>query len=120
MLCVFVTADPNIVRFLGASLQQHQTLLVMEYMPNGDLFRRIAADETGELRWYQKYASLFCAVDGPHKYTSISVTQCLHCVTCPTQLIRQACAMHMLLALLGDCNKLYLTYRIERAACLGL
>jgi hypothetical protein len=50
--------DPNIVRFLGASLQQSQTLLVMEYMPGGDLYRRIALDDAGEYLWYRRGAKL--------------------------------------------------------------
>jgi serine/threonine protein kinase len=50
--------DPGIVRFLGATVQQSQTLLVMEYMPGGDLYNQIKNDSDGEFLWYQRGAKL--------------------------------------------------------------
>lgn len=46
---------PNIVSFLGASIQAQQSLLVMEVMPGGDLFTRIQNDDIGLYSWYQRY-----------------------------------------------------------------
>ncbi|KAK9864517.1 hypothetical protein WJX84_000430 [Apatococcus fuscideae] len=44
--------DPNIVMFLGASLQRNKTMLVMEYLPNGNLWDALRADTQGKLGWY--------------------------------------------------------------------
>ena len=46
--------DPNIVQFLGAAIHKEQTLLVMTYMPGGDLHKQIAKDEAGIFRWRQR------------------------------------------------------------------
>jgi serine/threonine protein kinase len=45
---------PNIISFLGASLQAQQTLLVMEFMPGGDLYTQIQNDINGRYTWYQR------------------------------------------------------------------
>ena len=45
---------PNIVQFLGACMQSDQDkemLLIMEYMPLGDLWHMIRSDSYGKLRW---------------------------------------------------------------------
>jgi serine/threonine protein kinase len=42
---------PNIISFLGASIQPDRTLLVMEAMPGGDLFSQIVKDEDRRYRW---------------------------------------------------------------------
>lgn len=47
--------DPNIVQFLGAAIHREQTLLVMSYMPGGDLYAQIAKDISGDFRWQQRY-----------------------------------------------------------------
>jgi len=39
----------NARRFVGACLQEGQTVLVTEYMENGDLFRALAEDAGGRL-----------------------------------------------------------------------
>lgn len=49
----------NVVRFLGANLQMHQAMMVMEYMPNGDLYQQIAADQAGDFLWYKWYDDNF-------------------------------------------------------------
>ena len=46
--------DPNIVQFLGASVRGQQTLLIMQYMPGGDLFKQIAQDSEGQFSWYRR------------------------------------------------------------------
>jgi serine/threonine protein kinase len=38
-------------RFLGACMQVEQTILVMEYMPGGDLLTLIENDRDGSFRW---------------------------------------------------------------------
>lgn len=48
--------DPNIVQFLGAAIHKEQTLLVMTYMPGGDLHKQIAKDTAGVFRWKQRYS----------------------------------------------------------------
>ncbi len=53
-----VLRDPNIVMFLGASLQAMHTVLVMEYLPNGNLWdalgRDIISNEGNrQLQWYR-------------------------------------------------------------------
>jgi len=45
---------PNIISFLGASIQAQQTLLVMEVMPGGDLYTLIQIDVNGRYTWYQR------------------------------------------------------------------
>jgi serine/threonine protein kinase len=45
---------PNIISFLGASIQAEQTLLVMEVMPGGDLSTQLQNDTTGRYSWYQR------------------------------------------------------------------
>jgi serine/threonine protein kinase len=45
---------PNIIFFLGASIQAQQTLLVMEVMPGGDLFTQIQDDVNGRYTWYRR------------------------------------------------------------------
>ena len=47
---------PNVIRFLGAALQENQVILAMEYMPNGNLWDALAADTTQAFSWYQRYA----------------------------------------------------------------
>ncbi|KAK9833197.1 hypothetical protein WJX74_009814 [Apatococcus lobatus] len=44
--------DPNIVMFLGACMQRNKTLLVMEYLPNGNLWDAIRGDANRQLGWY--------------------------------------------------------------------
>ncbi|CAK0785070.1 hypothetical protein CVIRNUC_008276 [Coccomyxa viridis] len=46
--------DRNIVQFLGACLQVGQTILVQEYMENGDLYHAISEDMSGRFGWYRK------------------------------------------------------------------
>ena len=50
--------DPNIVMFLGASIQQGQTLLVMQYMANGNLWKALLDGAGGfspsDFSWYRK------------------------------------------------------------------
>jgi serine/threonine protein kinase len=48
---------PNIIFFLGASIQPDRTLLVMEAMPGGDLFNQILDDEDGRYRWRNRWAA---------------------------------------------------------------
>jgi serine/threonine protein kinase len=45
---------PNVISFLGASIQAQQTLMVMEAMPGGDLYTQIEKDTTGLFTWYQR------------------------------------------------------------------
>lgn len=49
--------DGNIVQFLGASQTEHQTLMITEYMENGDLFTAFRNDTTGSLLWYRRDSS---------------------------------------------------------------
>ncbi len=44
----------NVRRFVGACLQEGQTVLVTEYMENGDLFRALAEDAGGRFGWYRR------------------------------------------------------------------
>lgn len=45
------------VQFIGASEQDDQTLLIMEYMP-GDLYQHLKKDmKTRHLRWYKRSAT---------------------------------------------------------------
>ncbi|KAK9832254.1 hypothetical protein WJX74_004295 [Apatococcus lobatus] len=46
--------DSNIVSFLGASVQEGNTLLVMEYMVNGNLWDNLQHDSCNEFRWYSR------------------------------------------------------------------
>ncbi|BDA51135.1 probable serine/threonine-protein kinase STY8 at C-terminar half [Coccomyxa sp. Obi] len=47
--------DRNIVQFIGACLQEGQTILVQEYMENGDLFHAIAEDtQSKRFGWYRE------------------------------------------------------------------
>jgi serine/threonine protein kinase len=48
---------PNIVSFLGVSIQTDRTLLVMEAMPGGDLSSQIMNDEEGRYRWRNRWAN---------------------------------------------------------------
>jgi hypothetical protein len=41
-------------QFLGASQTDEQTLMILEYMENGDLFSALRKDPAGELLWYRK------------------------------------------------------------------
>ncbi|KAK9787609.1 hypothetical protein WJX73_009481 [Symbiochloris irregularis] len=43
--------DPNIVQFLGVCVQGHQILMVMQYMPGGDLWGKLEHDSEGEYHW---------------------------------------------------------------------
>lgn len=49
--------DPNIVMFLGASIQKNQTLLVMQYMAHGNLWKALVEGVGGlapyDFRWYR-------------------------------------------------------------------
>ena len=49
--------DPHIVMFLGASIQEGQTLLVMQYMERGNLWEALANDTQDELRWHKRCVS---------------------------------------------------------------
>ena len=44
--------DPNIVQFLGACIRDRQTMMIMEYMGGGDLYRQLAADNSRAYGWY--------------------------------------------------------------------
>ena len=50
--------DPNIVMFLGASIQQDRTLLVMQYMAHGNLWQALLGGVKGllpsDFRWYRR------------------------------------------------------------------
>ena len=46
--------DPNIVQFLGACIRDQQTLMVMEYMPGGDLYSCLSEDKSGQFGWYNR------------------------------------------------------------------
>ncbi|KAK9836553.1 hypothetical protein WJX74_003018 [Apatococcus lobatus] len=53
-----VLRDPNIVMFLGASLQASRTVLVMEYLPGGNLWDALGKDVIEhegdrQLQWYR-------------------------------------------------------------------
>jgi len=45
---------PNVIQFLGASMQADRTLLVMEYMIGGDLLNQIKHDSRGHFRWHKR------------------------------------------------------------------
>jgi len=45
---------PNIISFLGASIQAQQTLLTMEFMPGGDLYTQIQKDVSNCYSWHQR------------------------------------------------------------------
>ena len=49
--------DPHIVMFLGASIQEGQTLLVMQYMERGNLWEALANDTQDEFRWHRRCVS---------------------------------------------------------------
>lgn len=73
--------DPHIVRFLGASLEGQRTMLAMEYMPNGDLFTRIAEDTAGDLLWYSRQVCRSCVSTGYIAYGHLMLPwhcQCIH------------------------------------------
>jgi serine/threonine protein kinase len=55
---------PNIISFLEASIQNDQTLLVMEVMPGGDLFTQMQNDVNGRYLWNQRYGFLFICASG--------------------------------------------------------
>lgn len=46
--------DPNIVQFLGACIRKQQTLMVMEYLPMGDLYSCLSKDDSGLFGWYSR------------------------------------------------------------------
>ncbi|KAK9822285.1 hypothetical protein WJX74_002973 [Apatococcus lobatus] len=46
--------DSNIVSFLGASVQEGRTLLVMEYMEGGNLWDNLQQDSQNGFRWYNR------------------------------------------------------------------
>lgn len=45
---------PKIVQFMGATMRKTQMLLVMQYMPMGDLYTNIANDDAGDFKWYKR------------------------------------------------------------------
>eukprot|EP00884_Botryococcus_braunii_P016058 jgi/Botrbrau1/3135/Bobra.0070s0107.2 len=46
--------DRNIVQFLGAHIGEGNTILVTEFMENGDLFRCLQNDKMGRFSWYRR------------------------------------------------------------------
>eukprot|EP00891_Asterochloris_glomerata_P007932 jgi/Astpho2/7932/Aster-06406 len=49
-----ISFDRNIIQFYGACLKTESTVLVVEYMPGGDLMEALAQDRRGELRWMRR------------------------------------------------------------------
>ena len=45
--------DPNVVMFLAASVQEGQTLLLMQYMQHGNLWNALHTDEESRFSWYR-------------------------------------------------------------------
>ncbi len=45
--------DPNIILFMGASVQEGRTLLLMQYMQHGNLWEALRRDKSGRFGWYQ-------------------------------------------------------------------
>ncbi|KAK9842988.1 hypothetical protein WJX74_005356 [Apatococcus lobatus] len=50
--------SPHIIMFLGANMQEGSTVLVMQYMPNGNLWHAIANDQNREFGWYRSGAKV--------------------------------------------------------------
>ncbi|KAK9843228.1 hypothetical protein WJX74_008928 [Apatococcus lobatus] len=46
--------SPHIIMFLGASIQENSTVLVMQYMPNGNLWHALANDVKKRFSWYNR------------------------------------------------------------------
>ncbi|KAK9824043.1 hypothetical protein WJX72_007261 [[Myrmecia] bisecta] len=46
--------SPHIVTFLGACIGRDGVALVMELMPNGSLYEKIATDHDGNFGWYKR------------------------------------------------------------------
>ena len=44
----------SLLQFYGACLKTESTVLVVEYMPGGDLMEALAQDRRGELRWMRR------------------------------------------------------------------
>lgn len=44
---------PNIIMFMGASIQQGKTLLMMQYMQHGDLHQALK-QQPGRFGWYER------------------------------------------------------------------
>ena len=44
----------SLLQFYGACLKTESTVLVVEYMPGGDLMEALAEDRRGELRWMRR------------------------------------------------------------------
>ncbi len=59
-------------QFLGASQTDEQTLMILEYMENGDLFSAMRKDPAGELLWYRRQA-----LAAPRYMCSCVVNVCL-------------------------------------------
>ncbi|KAK9811719.1 hypothetical protein WJX72_008958 [[Myrmecia] bisecta] len=54
---IAVTANlrnKNVVPFFGACIVDESVALVMDYMPGGDLFKKIQNDQTREYGWYKR------------------------------------------------------------------
>lgn len=45
--------DPNIILFMGASMQPGRTLLLMQFMQHGNLWEALRRDTAGTFGWYQ-------------------------------------------------------------------
>ena len=43
-----------LLQFYGACLKTESTVLVVEYMPGGDLMEALAEDRRGELKWMRR------------------------------------------------------------------
>ncbi|KAK9825976.1 hypothetical protein WJX74_002642 [Apatococcus lobatus] len=46
--------DPSIIMFMGASIQPGRTILVMQYMEKGDLWKALQNDRRGIFRWHNR------------------------------------------------------------------
>ena len=49
--------DPNIILFMGASVQAGKTLLLMQFMQHGNLWEALRRNTDGSFGWYQGSAS---------------------------------------------------------------
>lgn len=70
--------DGNIVQFLGASQTESQTLMITEFMENGDLYSAIRKDSTGNLLWYKKDKGAGGGEPGLGRQIALDIARGLH------------------------------------------
>ncbi|KAK9804917.1 hypothetical protein WJX72_011872 [[Myrmecia] bisecta] len=70
--------DRNIVQFLGVCLDGDETMLVTEFMENGDLYRMISKDRERTLCWYTRKSTAGRPTFGMGRRIALDIARGLH------------------------------------------